>query len=33
MSRKERAKAAFDGKDPLADVSAKDLREGNLMFQ
>lgn len=32
MSRKERAKYAFDEKDPLADVSEKDLKEGNLDF-
>ncbi|KAF2829727.1 hypothetical protein CC86DRAFT_367670 [Ophiobolus disseminans] len=30
MSRKERAKHAFDNKDPLADISEKDLKEGNL---
>ncbi|KAJ4991125.1 hypothetical protein SVAN01_03475 [Stagonosporopsis vannaccii] len=32
MSRKERASHAFDKKDPLADVSDKDLKEGNLDF-
>lgn len=32
MSRKERAAHAFDKKDPLADVSDKDLKEGNLDF-
>ncbi|KAK5128308.1 hypothetical protein LTR85_002975 [Meristemomyces frigidus] len=32
MSRKQRAGYAFDKKDPLADVSDKDLREGNLAF-
>lgn len=32
MSRKERAQYAFDGKDPLKDISAKDLKEGNLDF-
>jgi len=32
MTRKERAKHAFDDKDPLADVSEKDLKEGNLDF-
>lgn len=32
MTRKERASHAFDGKDPLADVSEKDLKEGNLDF-
>jgi hypothetical protein len=32
MSRAERASYAFDKKDPLADVSDKDLREGNLDF-
>ncbi|RYP93357.1 hypothetical protein DL770_000546 [Monosporascus sp. CRB-9-2] len=31
MSRKERASHAFDKKDPLKDVSDKDLREGNIM--
>ncbi|KAK6071562.1 hypothetical protein SCUP234_09673 [Seiridium cupressi] len=31
MSRTERAKYAFDHKDPLAEFSVKDLREGNLM--
>jgi hypothetical protein len=30
MSRKDRAGYAFDGKDPLQDISAKDLREGNI---
>lgn len=30
MSRKERASYAFDKKDPLADISDKDLKEGNL---
>lgn len=33
MSRKERASHAFDNKDPLADVSEKDLKEGNLDFE
>jgi hypothetical protein len=32
MKRKERASYAFDNKDPLADVSEKDLKEGNLDF-
>jgi hypothetical protein len=32
MSRKERASHAFDKKDPLADISDKDLKEGNLDF-
>ncbi|KAJ8109846.1 hypothetical protein OPT61_g7160 [Boeremia exigua] len=32
MSRKKRASYADDGKDPLADVSEKDLKEGNLDF-
>jgi hypothetical protein len=32
MTRKERAKHAYDGKDPLADVAEKDLKEGNLDF-
>jgi hypothetical protein len=32
MSRKDRAAAAFDKKDPLADVSAKDLKENLLDF-
>jgi predicted KAP-like P-loop ATPase len=32
MSRKERASYAFDHKDPLADISDKDLKEGNLDF-
>jgi hypothetical protein len=32
MSRKMRASYAFDNKDPLADVSDKDLKEGNLDF-
>jgi hypothetical protein len=32
MSRKERASHAFDHKDPLADISDKDLKEGNLDF-
>lgn len=31
MPRMERAKLAFDKKDPLKDFSDKDLREGNLM--
>ncbi|KAI1871409.1 uncharacterized protein JN550_004403 [Neoarthrinium moseri] len=30
MSRKERASHAFDKKDPLAQFSEKDLREGNV---
>lgn len=30
MSRKERAGYAFEKKDPLAQFSDKDLREGNL---
>ena len=29
--RQQRASAAFDGKDPLKDFSAKDLKEGNIM--
>ena len=33
MSRAERARFAFDKKDPLADISNKDLKEGNLMLQ
>jgi hypothetical protein len=32
MSRADRAAAAFDGKDPLADVSAKDLKDNLLDF-
>jgi hypothetical protein len=32
MSRADRAAAAFDGKDPLADVSAKDLKNNLLDF-
>lgn len=32
MLRAERASYAFDEKDPLADVSDKDLKEGNLDF-
>jgi hypothetical protein len=32
MSREERARHAYDGKDPLADVSVKDLKAGNLDF-
>lgn len=32
MTRKQRASHAFDKKDPLADVSEKDLKEGNLDF-
>jgi hypothetical protein len=32
MPRAERASYAFDEKDPLADVSDKDLKEGNLDF-
>jgi hypothetical protein len=32
MTRKERAEHAFDGKNPLADVSDKDLKEGLLDF-
>lgn len=32
MTRKQRASYAFDDKDPLADVSEKDLKEGNLDF-
>ena len=32
MSRAERADSAFNGKDPLADVSAKDLKENLLDF-
>ena len=31
-SRKERAKWNFDKKDPLADISEKDLKEGNIML-
>ncbi|KAF2684732.1 hypothetical protein K458DRAFT_366060 [Lentithecium fluviatile CBS 122367] len=30
MTRKERAKYAFDGEDPLKDISEKDLKQGNL---
>ena len=30
MSRAERAQYAFDNKDPLADISLKDLRAGLL---
>jgi hypothetical protein len=30
MTRKERAGHAVDGKDPLKDISEKDLKEGNL---
>lgn len=30
MARKERAKYAFDKKDPLKDISDKDLKEGNI---
>jgi hypothetical protein len=33
MTREKRASHAFDGKDPLQDVSVKDLREGNLDFE
>lgn len=33
MSRSERARYAFDKKDPLKAVSAKDLREGNIMIR
>jgi hypothetical protein len=32
MTRAERAGYAFKNKDPLADVSDKDLKEGNLDF-
>jgi hypothetical protein len=32
MTRKERARYAFDNEDPLQDVSEKDLKEGNLDF-
>lgn len=32
MSKQRRAAAAFDGKDPLAGISAKDLRENNLVL-
>lgn len=32
MSKKERAASSFNGRDPLAGISAKDLREGNLDF-
>jgi hypothetical protein len=32
MSRADRAAAAFDGKDPLADMSAKDLKDNLLDF-
>jgi hypothetical protein len=32
MTRKQRANYAFDKKDPLQDVSEKDLKEGNLDF-
>jgi hypothetical protein len=32
MTRKERASAAFDHKDPLADVSDTDLKDGLLDF-
>ncbi|KAF2176117.1 hypothetical protein K469DRAFT_682774 [Zopfia rhizophila CBS 207.26] len=30
MTRKERAKYAFDGKDPLKNISEKDIKQGNL---
>ncbi|KAF2175498.1 hypothetical protein K469DRAFT_756227 [Zopfia rhizophila CBS 207.26] len=30
MTRKERAKYAFDGKDLLKDISEKDIKQGNL---
>ncbi|KAF2268149.1 hypothetical protein CC78DRAFT_613362 [Lojkania enalia] len=33
MSKKERARYAFDGKDPLADVPAHALKEGLLDFE
>lgn len=33
MSRKERASHAFDKKDPLAEFSLKDIKEGNLLVQ
>ena len=32
MPREKRASYAFDKRDPLADVSDRDLREGNLDF-
>jgi hypothetical protein len=32
MPRKMRASHAFDNKDPLEDMSDKDLKEGNLDF-
>jgi hypothetical protein len=32
MTRRERAQHAFDKKDPLQDVSDKDLKKGNLDF-
>ncbi|KAF2190753.1 hypothetical protein K469DRAFT_697983 [Zopfia rhizophila CBS 207.26] len=33
FTRKERAAYAFDKKDPLANLSQKDIREGNLDFE
>ncbi|KAF2462897.1 uncharacterized protein BDR25DRAFT_347554 [Lindgomyces ingoldianus] len=30
MTREERAKYAFDGKDPLKNISEKDIKQGNL---
>lgn len=33
MSRDQRANYAFDKKDPLAQFSAKDLKEGNIMLK
>lgn len=30
MTRQERAHHAFEKKDPLADFSSKDIKEGNL---
>lgn len=32
-SRAERKKANYDGVDPLADFSDKDLKEGNLQIR
>jgi hypothetical protein len=32
MTREQRAGYAFDDKDPLADIPAKDLKDGNLVL-
>jgi hypothetical protein len=32
MNRTERKQYAFDKKDPLAQFTTKDLREGNIML-